>query len=114
MAKILKFLLLAPVAIIVLVLAIANRAPVTLALDPVTPADPMFFLRAPFFVFLLAALILGILIGGIAMWFSQGKHRKSLRQVRGETQRIKTEMADIKSRNAAPANSTPALMALPK
>lgn len=75
--KLLNFLLLVPLTIAIITLAVANRHDATLVLDPLSPAQPMMSLQGPFFIFLFAALLTGILLGGIGMWFGQRKWRKA-------------------------------------
>jgi uncharacterized integral membrane protein len=80
MLRKLVFLFIAlPVAIFLIVLSVANRHPVTLGLDPFNADSPVFSVTLPFFAYLFGALLLGMLIGSMATWFKQGKHRKSAR-----------------------------------
>ena len=99
MRKFLKFLIFVPIAIIVLLLAMANRTSTVFSLDPFTAGEPMLFLRAPLFVYLFAALIIGVLLGGFSAWLAQGRHRRIARQLKFETSRLK---ADIAARNRQP------------
>jgi uncharacterized integral membrane protein len=80
--RLVKLLVLVPVAILLVVLSVANRHSVTLALNPFQPDDKVLSLTLPFFIYLFLAVILGVVIGSMATWFSQGKHRK--RPQRGE------------------------------
>lgn len=77
--KIVNLLVLVPLAIILIVLCVANRQSVTLALNPFEPSDAVMAFTAPFFVFLFLAVIFGVLLGSFATWISQGKHRKRAR-----------------------------------
>jgi len=77
--KIVNLLILLPLGIVLIVLSVANRQSVTLALNPFQPDDRVLSLSAPFFVFLFLALILGMIVGSAATWFSQGKYRKRAR-----------------------------------
>jgi uncharacterized integral membrane protein len=88
-----------PLAILLVLLAIANRGPVTLSLDPFSKETPALAFTAPFFVYLLGALMLGVLLGGVATWLRQGYHRRNERafkreaeQLRNETERLKTTL----------------------
>ncbi len=105
MSKLLKFLVLIPLGIGFVALAIANRAPVSLSFDPISMTEPFFALKAPFFVFLFASLMIGVLIGGFSTWLTQGRHRKAARMMTRETTRLKAEMADVKARSATPVSS---------
>lgn len=77
--KIINLLVLLPLGIVLVVLCVANRQPVTLALNPFRPEDGMLSVSAPFFVFVLLALVTGVVFGSCATWLAQGKHRKRAR-----------------------------------
>ncbi len=75
-----------PAAIVLIGIALANRHDVRLVLDPFVPEAPAFALSLPFYVFILGTLIAGVILGGIATWFSQARYRK-LARVRGSEAR---------------------------
>lgn len=77
--KIVNLLVLVPLAIILVVLCVANRQAVTLALNPFRPDDSLLSFSAPFFVFIFLAVIFGVFLGSLVTWFSQGKYRKRAR-----------------------------------
>jgi len=77
--KIVNLVFLVPLGIVLIVLSVANRQSVTLALNPFQPQDRLLSLTAPFFVFLFLALILGLILGSLATWIAQGKYRKRAR-----------------------------------
>ncbi|AKI02469.1 hypothetical protein IMCC20628_03787 [Hoeflea sp. IMCC20628] len=77
--RIIALAILVPLGIILIMLSVANRTAVTLALNPFDPADTVLSLTLPFFVFLFAALIIGMIIGSLATWFKQGKYRQTAR-----------------------------------
>lgn len=68
-----------PVGAVLVAFALANRQDVRLSLDPFSSSDPFLFLQAPFFLFLLGALLVGLLLGGFLTWLGQGKWRKVAR-----------------------------------
>lgn len=107
MIRFLKALVLLPVAILVVLLAVANRAPVTLSLDPLSDAAPEFSTRLPLFAVIFAAVMVGVLIGGTATWLAQGKNRKSRRELRRETRQLRYEAERLKAQSA-PATTLPA------
>lgn len=80
--KLVALFILLPAAIIVIALCLANRAPVTLALNPFVPEDPVLSVSAPFFVYLLVAVMVGVVLGGCATWFGQGRYRRRARKER--------------------------------
>lgn len=84
--------------VVLLTVAVTNRHGVTLVLDPFMPENPVVSLVLPFYAYLFAMLILGILIGGLATWISQGKWRRLTRlrtqeamRWRGEAERLTRE-----------------------
>jgi uncharacterized integral membrane protein len=90
--RFLKALILLPVAILVVLLAVANRAPVTLSLDPFSQDAPEFAAQLPLFAVIFAAVMLGVVIGGVASWLAQGRRlRRETRQLRYETERLKSQ-----------------------
>jgi uncharacterized integral membrane protein len=82
-------LLVVPVAIILIALAVANRAPASFTLDPFNPGNPALTVTLPLFVLLFAALILGLVIGGFAAWLKQGYYRRLARERGHEVQRLR-------------------------
>lgn len=90
MASLFRLLFIAPVAVVVILLAMANRAPVQLSFDPVS-ADGAYTFTVPLFVAVLGALMIGIVIGGVAVWLGQGKHRRAARTALREAEAAKAE-----------------------
>ena len=70
-------------AVFLVTLAVANRHTVRLVLDPFDPLDPVLVAELPFYAFLFAMLILGVVMGGIATWMSQSRWRR-LARLRGQ------------------------------
>ncbi|MCX8995768.1 DUF1049 domain-containing protein [Rhizobiaceae bacterium BDR2-2] len=77
--KLANLFVLLPLGIVLIVLSVANRHSVSLAFNPFRPEDEALAISAPFFVFLFLALILGMVIGSLVTWFSQGQYRKRAR-----------------------------------
>jgi uncharacterized integral membrane protein len=74
--KIVTVLILLPIALLIVMFAVANRGPVTIALDPFGGEPPMFTTAMPLFLLLLVALIVGVIVGGAAAWSRQRKCRR--------------------------------------
>ncbi|MEI5682272.1 MULTISPECIES: DUF1049 domain-containing protein [unclassified Mesorhizobium] len=72
-----------PIAIILIALAVANRAPTAFTLDPFNPGNPALTLQLPLFFLLFAAIAVGMIVGSLATWLKQGRYRK-LARVRGQ------------------------------
>jgi uncharacterized integral membrane protein len=66
-------------AVLLVTLAVANRDPVRMVLDPFRPDAPVISMTLPFYAYLLGALTLGVVLGGAATWFGQGRWRKTAR-----------------------------------
>ena len=79
LARLLVVLVLIPVAVILIALTVANRDIVAFTLDPFNPGSQALTFHAPLFVFLYLSLLIGLVLGGIATWFSQRKYRKRAR-----------------------------------
>jgi uncharacterized integral membrane protein len=109
MIRFLKALVLLPVAILVVLLAVANRAPVQLSLDPFSLEAPEFATQVPLFAVIFASVMLGVMIGGIATWLAQAKHRRARRQYRREAQDLKLETERMRAQSAP--SGAPALPA---
>ncbi len=78
--KLLWIILALPTAAVMIALAVANRHPVRLVLDPITPDDPLLFIpEVPFFVYLFGSLFLGLILGGVATWLGQSRWRRTAR-----------------------------------
>lgn len=92
MIRFLKSLVLLPVAIVVVLLAVANRESVRLSLDPFSP-EPVFAFSMPVYVLVFAAVALGIVVGGIGAWLGQGDVRARARHHRRERERLEREVA---------------------
>jgi hypothetical protein len=63
-----RWIVLPPVALIVMALAVANRGDVLLSFDPFNPASPAIGVDMPLALIILIAVFIGILIGGISTW----------------------------------------------
>jgi uncharacterized integral membrane protein len=80
-----------PVAVLLIVFSVANRGPVTMLLDPFSRENPAIQLTLPFFVFIFAALVLGVLLGGLLVWMSQGRYRKEAKRQAAEAKSWRAE-----------------------
>jgi uncharacterized integral membrane protein len=80
-----------PVAVLLITLAVANRHGVRLVLDPFRPDEPVLSLLLPFYAYLFGTLLVGILVGGLVMWLTQARWRRSARRRAAEAQRWQAE-----------------------
>jgi len=84
MRKFLVGLIVVPLGLLLVALAVVNRKPVMLGLNPFN-GDSGFSVEAPFFLFLFGSFALGLVIGGLATWLGQGKWRRTARVEARET-----------------------------
>ena len=87
MKRLLQFLILAPVVIIGLAFAVANRHSVLVSFDPFSGDMEGGHVSVPLFLLLILAMMVGVVIGGSVTWFAQGRHRRALRDARSEAVR---------------------------
>ena len=97
MRRFLTIFILIPVAVIVVVLSVANRGTVPFSLDPIGAGTTGWTISAPLFVFLFAALAVGVLIGGVAAWIRQGRWRKAARAERTTADRLRREVGELRT-----------------
>jgi len=64
-----------PIAMIAVWLALANRAPVVLSLDPFSQESPALSLQMPLYLLLFATVLIGVLLGGAAIGFRRAARR---------------------------------------
>lgn len=109
--RFIKLLILVPVAVALVVLSVANRHSVTLALNPFRPDDQVLSFSLPLFVLVFAALIVGVLIGSLVTWIAQGRYRKrardeahEARKWREEADKQRTRVEEITTRNLLTAS----------
>jgi uncharacterized integral membrane protein len=91
MRKLARWLVLVPLAILLVLLAVANRAPVTLSLDPFSREAPALAFSVPLFVALLLAVMIGVVIGGIAAGIGRLRWRYRARKAEREAEKLSLE-----------------------
>jgi uncharacterized integral membrane protein len=85
-----KVIILVPLALLAVAFAVGNRSDVSLTFDPFS--DQPYTVDVPLFVVVFAALILGVLLGGIGTWLGQGRHRKAARMHRRDVERLRSDL----------------------
>src|SRR4030095_1301408 len=85
-----------PLGIFFIIFAVANRHLVTVSFDPFNSATPTVAITLPLFVVIIAVAMLGVLAGGMATWFRQGRFRRAARQSEAEARQMRTELAQLR------------------
>jgi Lipopolysaccharide assembly protein A domain len=111
--KLILALVVVPLGVVLIALAVVNRKPALLILNPFGGGEPGFSLEAPLFLFLLGSFALGLVVGGIATWLGQGKWRRTARaearearELRRQADRLEKELEGLDA--AAPRAQLPA------
>jgi hypothetical protein len=115
--KFVTALILVPLAIVVIALAVANRQSVVISFDPFNQANPAFARPVPLYALVLALVMGGVVVGGVAAWLRQGKWRRAARLAQGQARELRAELDQLKRRTGAselpgrpmPADYTPRL-----
>jgi uncharacterized integral membrane protein len=107
MNRILTWVVFVPVAIVLVALAVANRAPAQFTIDPFNPGNPGLTVALPLFVYLFAALAVGLIVGSIATWLRQGRYRKAARESAAESRSLREQLLAGPPVVAAPVSSGP-------
>jgi uncharacterized integral membrane protein len=108
MRRFLTLFVFLPIAVVVVVLSVANRASVTFSLNPVTGAASGWSATGPLYAFLFIAVIVGIVVGGVATWLRQGRWRRAARVERANAERLRQDVVRLRERiEMTPALSAP-------
>ena len=98
--KIVSALIVVPLAVVIIVFAVANRQSVTVSFDPFSSTSPAYAATLPLFVVIFTVLIVGVLVGGIAAWIGQAKWRRSARRRDADVRVLHQELETIRRRFA--------------
>lgn len=105
MIRYLRLLLLALLGVVLLTVALANRAPVPVRLLPEDMAaltGLTWAMELPLFLVIFAAIIAGVLIGFVWEWFREHGHRATASQKSREVTRLERELAVLKDSTSVP------------
>ena len=108
MRKFLTAIVLVPLAIIIVMFAVANREIITVSFDPFDAAQPAFALKMPLFILIFALVGVGVLIGGIAAWLKQHKWRARARRAEADARELRARLDAQRSQRGVPAKLDPA------
>jgi hypothetical protein len=85
-----------PLAVLVIVFAVANRQWVTVSLDPLHRDAPRLAIEMPMWVLFFCGAFAGIFAGWSAAWFAHRKWHRAARDARIELLRTQTEHERLK------------------
>ena len=109
--------LLLALALVCLIVAMANRAPVTLSLLPDDLAGLLNWqlrVELPLFLVLALGVVLGLALGFVWEWLREHKHRKVARVQTRAVSKLERELAAMKDQTALPEDPVLALLEKPK
>ena len=99
LSKVAAGLVLIPIAVLIVLFAVANREKVTVSFDPLSTGDPTLATPpVPLCFVVLAPLIAGVVIGGVATFLGQRKWRRAAIRREWELRRARTEMEALRQR----------------
>lgn len=99
MIRYLRYAILAALAVLLVTVALANRAPVTLRLLPDDLAaltGLSWAVDLPQFLVILGGIAAGLLIGFVWEWVREGKHRTTASRKSREAARLERELAMLR------------------
>ena len=117
MIRTLRYVFLGLLAIVLLTVALANRAPVSLRL---LPDDMGAFLglsgavELPLFLVIFGGIVAGLLIGFVWEWFRESKHRSKASSKTREVSRLERELAVLRDTKDEPQDDVLALLDSPR
>src|SRR4051812_49601541 len=92
MRKFLALAVLAPLAIVIVMFAVANRETITVSFDPFDSAHPALALKMPLFMLIFVLVAVGVVVGGIAAWLKQHKWRTRARRAEAEARDLRVPL----------------------
>jgi hypothetical protein len=98
--KFVKAIVAVPAGLVLAGLALANRQPVTVSFDPFDASDMDFTVTVPLWLLGFTILTVGVVLGGVAAWLKQGRHRRGRSRLAAENVMIRSELASLKGKAA--------------
>ena len=105
MIRYLRLILLGLLALLLLTMALANRAPVEVRLLPGDLAaltGLTWAMQLPLFLVIFGGIVAGVLIGFVWEWFREHGHRATAAQKAREVVRLERELAVLKDSSSVP------------
>lgn len=103
--RLLTLIIAVPLAVILIVLSVANRHAVSVTLDPFAADNPALTYSAPLFLWIIIAFAFGIIIGGLLTWFTQRRYRKLARVLQADAEALLARAKQAEANNLPAASS---------
>ena len=113
LATILKWVVLLPLVVGIVLLAIANDQSVTVHFNPFDADDPVLRLDLALYQVAFAVFALGVVVGGLIAWSGQGRYRREARLRRDDAAR-RHARADLPEYREADAPHSPSGALVPR
>lgn len=113
MKSVLRYLVILPFALVLLTVALANRAPVRLeALPPDLAAlfGVAWGIDLPLYLVLFGGIAVGVLVGFVWEWLREGKHRSAATVKSREAERLARELAMLRDTKGQPQDEVLAIL----
>lgn len=113
MLRFLRILFIAVLGIILVAIAVANRAPVTLRALPAeidTFAETGWSIEVPLFIAIFGGIVLGLAIGFVLEWLREAKHRTAAVENRRQAGKLEREVERLRGKSGAPDDEVIALL----
>ena len=102
LATLLKWIILLPVLIAVVLLAVANDQTVTVHLNPFDRSDPVLKVDLALYQLVFLIFLVGVVCGGIVAWASGAKHRRlRIRREDAALWQARSEWSEQRSKESA-------------
>lgn len=110
--RVLSLLVAFPLGAVLVAIAVSNRQPVALILDPFRPENPALSVALPFYAYLIGALVIGVVLGGVATWMGQKRWRQTARAQGQRAARWQAEADRLAREREAGATTTASDLAI--
>lgn len=113
MLRYLRLGFLAALGLILLTVALANRAPVTLRVLPEEMGHFLGFswvIELPLFLVIFAGIVAGLLIGFVWEWFREAKYRSEASRKGREAAKLEQEVSKLRKDTDKPSDDVLALL----
>ena len=117
MIRYLRYLVLGVIGLGLLIVAMANRAPVTVKAlpDDLAALSGMGWqMDVPLYAVIFGGIVAGLLIGFVWEWVREMKHRSTASKKTREVSRLERELAVLKDSTSTPKDDVLALLERPK